>query len=281
MTLRLVLWDFDGTLADTGADVWASLAYAAGRCGGKLPEGFVCDDANLGMPMAEIFRRVEPFPGPGAFDRFDEDVRVHYRMINDYPRTRLYPGVLGLLGRVRRERIRSAIVTNKPRQALERLLEAKGWSSLFDGWITPDWPVNRLDGLAYGGCAGGSGTGTDGMDKTAMIARMIARFAATPAECVYVGDTWSDVAAAHANGVSCIAVTYGDGDTEALLARSPEHCVDDVGGVERALLGVDDGLSSYGLPDGMAAASGAQAAMAVETAAKTARTAMIERRTAA
>lgn len=276
MTLRLVLWDFDGTLADTGADVWASLAYAAGRCGGKLPEGFVCDDANLGMPMAEIFRRVEPFPGPGAFDRFDEDVRVHYRMINDYPRTRLYPGVLGLLGRLRRERIRSAIVTNKPRQALERLLEAKGWSSLFDGWITPDWPVSRLDGLAYGGCAGGSGTGTDGMDKTAMIARMIARFAATPAECVYVGDTWSDVDAAHANGVSCIAVTYGDGDTEALLARSPEHCVGDVGGVERALLGADDGL-----PDGMAAASGAQAAMAVETPAKTARAVMIERRTAA
>ena len=34
MKYKVILWDFDGTLANTGADVWDSLEYAAGKLDG-------------------------------------------------------------------------------------------------------------------------------------------------------------------------------------------------------------------------------------------------------
>lgn len=38
MEYRCLLWDFDGTLADTGSDVWNSLTYAARRAGGAIDD---------------------------------------------------------------------------------------------------------------------------------------------------------------------------------------------------------------------------------------------------
>ena len=40
MKYKVILWDFDGTLANTGADVWDSLEYAAGKLGGSMDEKF-------------------------------------------------------------------------------------------------------------------------------------------------------------------------------------------------------------------------------------------------
>ena len=48
MKYKVILWDFDGTLANTGADVWDSLEYAAGKLGGSMDEKFKSCDSNLG-----------------------------------------------------------------------------------------------------------------------------------------------------------------------------------------------------------------------------------------
>lgn len=220
MRYRMVIWDFDGTLADTSRDVWESLMWAAERCGAALPEDFMSDDANLGKSVHDIFRHLIPFPGERLFPAYGEDVRVHYRALNDFPSTSLYPGMLQLLGTLRRNRIRNVIVTNKPRQALERLLIAKGWVNLFDDWITPDWWGDR-----------------DPMSKATMFARVIERYGMSVNECVTVGDTWGDAAAARSVGIDCIAVTYGDGDAALMAAQSPEYMVDDVESVANVLLG--------------------------------------------
>lgn len=57
MEYRCLLWDFDGTLADTGSDVWNSLTYAARRAGGAIDDLYMRDDANLADPMDEIAAR--------------------------------------------------------------------------------------------------------------------------------------------------------------------------------------------------------------------------------
>ena len=40
MKYDIVLWDFDGTLANTGQDVWGSLEYAARVLGGEIRKQF-------------------------------------------------------------------------------------------------------------------------------------------------------------------------------------------------------------------------------------------------
>ena len=72
MEYRCLLWDFDGTLADTGSDVWNSLTYAARRAGGAIDDLYMRDDANLADPMDEIMRHVIPYPGEAYLETFDE-----------------------------------------------------------------------------------------------------------------------------------------------------------------------------------------------------------------
>ncbi|OZG61941.1 haloacid dehalogenase [Bifidobacterium lemurum] len=212
MAYRLVLWDFDGTLADTGADVWRSLAWAARSCGGALPDSFMADDRNLGLSVAEIHRRIEPYPGDGSLDRYDRLVTTHYRGITDYPSTALYPGIEALLRDLHGLGVVNHIVTHKPRQALERILAIKGWTGLFEGWD----------------CADQYDDGSPSLLKTLMVRSVMERRGADPADTVMVGDTFGDIVAARANGIDSIAVTYGDGDAELLRDSRPTHCVDGV-----------------------------------------------------
>ena len=109
MEYRCLLWDFDGTLADTGSDVWNSLTYAARRAGGAIDDLYMRDDANLADPMDEIMRHVIPYPGEAYLETFDEDVRVHYRTLNDFSRTRLYPGIQSMLNELKEHGVRNII----------------------------------------------------------------------------------------------------------------------------------------------------------------------------
>ena len=80
------------------------------------------DDANLADPMDEIMRHVIPYPGEAYLETFDEDVRVHYRTLNDFSRTRLYPGIQSMLNELKGHSVRNIIVPNKPEGALRRIL---------------------------------------------------------------------------------------------------------------------------------------------------------------
>lgn len=215
----VVLWDFDGTLADTSRDVWGSLHYAARRRGASFPAGFDEDDENLGLPMEAIYGSLRPSPDPCDLALFERDVRVHYRCLSMHPETRLYPGMRELLEELRRRGARGRIVTNKPRGALERILSRKGWARLFDGWISSDSGVDQE------------------LSKAQMIERAMRAEDASPSGCVMVGDSWGDVAGAQAMGVQSVAVTYGDGDVGKLLAAGPTYVAHDVGQLAEILLG--------------------------------------------
>lgn len=211
MKYDYVLWDFDGTLAYTGADVWGSLEYAAQECGGTIPLTYRKNDSNLGKSVQEIFHQVTPFPGEEKYKEYDDLVRIHYRTISEYPETCLYEGIRELLIWLREKGVVNSIITMKPEKALDRILDKKGWGSFFEECYSPD-----------------SFTGTE-KTKSELIRYVIER--RTDKNYVYIGDTWSDVRAAHDNGIPCIAVTYGDGDTAKLVGENPEYIADDVSGI--------------------------------------------------
>ena len=131
MKYRIRLWDFDGTLADTGRDVWNSIQYAAKKCGGEIDRDYMKNDSNLGKPLAEIFEKVMPYPGKQKFGQFEQLVRIHYREISMYEETYLYHGIAEILESAEVEDAADYVITMKPKSALERILETKGWSNLF------------------------------------------------------------------------------------------------------------------------------------------------------
>lgn len=203
-----ILWDFDGTLAYTGADVWGSLEYAALRLGGSIPFAYRNEDSNLGKSVWEIFCQIEPFPGKEKYEEYDELVRIHYRTFNEYEGTHFYDGIEELLDSLRMRGAVNSIITMKPCEALERILGKKGWEHFFYAHYSPD---SFPDGEKT---------------KSELIRHVLER--EKRGRFVYIGDTWSDVRAARENGIPCIAVTYGDGDTQRLLAERPEYLADSV-----------------------------------------------------
>ena len=114
MNYRLVLWDFDGTLADTSKDVWVSLRYAAARCNSTFAVSFEADDANLALAVSEIFLHLDPQPPFFLCERFERDVGDHYRCLNDFEHTNLYPGVEELIDSLRQLGVKQVVITNKP-----------------------------------------------------------------------------------------------------------------------------------------------------------------------
>lgn len=202
----VILWDFDGTLAYTGKDVWNSLEYAAAECGGAFPKAFVENDSNLGLSVMDIYRQLEPYPGEENFLRFDALVTRHYRELSDYNDTYLYPGIPETIHRISKNGLKQYIITMKPQEALERILMKKGWESLFDGWYSPD---------SFGG---------RDRTKSELISHVIAETGAE--KYIYLGDTWSDIAASGENHIDSIAITYGDGETKLLLEQKPTFVAD-------------------------------------------------------
>ncbi|WP_290758291.1 HAD family hydrolase [Anaerostipes sp.] len=213
----MILWDFDGTLADTRRDVWGSLEYAAEKCGGTLPEEFKSDDSNLGKTVKDVFRQIQPAPNEEEYEVYEDLVRIHYRTICEYQNTYFYPGIRKFLLESKEAGVIHYIVTMKAEEALERLLDKKGWSELFSGWISPDSLPGRE------------------RTKSEMIAHVIQESGLENSDCVYIGDTWSDAAAAAENGIDCVGVTYGDGDTKQLCAFKPRYCADDVSEIAEIL----------------------------------------------
>lgn len=217
MGVRMVLWDFDGTLADSRRDVWRSLVYAAGREGGCFSDAFMGDQGNLSTSMENIFRHVNPYPGSDRLEDFIKTVNTHYRTMNKFSATSLYPGMKGLLGELRSRGISSVIVTLKPKIALERLLEDKGWEQMFTGWVTPD------------------SVSDEERSKADMVAGVLEGGHLTPQACLMIGDSQGDIQAARVNGIRSVAVTYGDGDVESLRRANPTYIAHSVSDLESIL----------------------------------------------
>lgn len=198
-----ILFDFDGTLADTREDVWAALDFAARQVGGGLPAFVRANPANLALPMRQLFAGLQPRPDESQFEIFTRQTARHYRSISTLPHTQLYPGIQALLQSLGQSGVPCYIVSLKEHSALARILALKGWGQYFTGHYSPD----SFTGKVY--------------TKSQLIGRLLGRINASAP--VYVGDSATDVLAARENNIPCIGVTYGDGNTRELLATQPNY----------------------------------------------------------
>jgi phosphoglycolate phosphatase len=201
-----VIFDFDGTLADTASDVWKSVEYAAKELGGHMDPEFTKVKSNLGAPMKEIFHAILPILPDSLFNQFKEEIKYHYRIVNEYPETVLYPGMEKLLCRLKIEKIPCYIVSAKPLKSLERILYMKNWHTLFTAWYSQEMKDNEVI-------------------SKAILVKQILENELHGCRTVYVGDTYTDVIAARECKIDCIAAAYGDGDDHKLLSEQPTHII--------------------------------------------------------
>ena len=191
--MKTVIFDLDGTLADTSGDLIA----AANRCFEEMGLGAVLDpvaDAstafggaramlNLGLTRvghADVAGEVEHWY-PKLVAYYGEKIDVH---------TTLYPGAMEAVQALRDGGYKVGICTNKPAGLAETLLTRLGVRSAFASLVGADTlPVRKPDPAPL---------------------REAARLAGgDPAQTVLIGDTVTDRETARALAVPCILVTFG------------------------------------------------------------------------
>lgn len=193
--MRTVIFDLDGTLADTSGDLIA----AANHCFQTLGEGqhlsFEDDQATAfrgGKAMLRLGFGRSGLKGdaleaaveggyPALLEFYGQNIDTH---------TVLYPGVVPALEQLARTGHRLGVCTNKPAGLAETLLARLNIRYHFGAMIGADTlPVRKPD--------------------PAPLFEAISQLGGTPARSVLVGDTITDALTGRAAGVPVILTTFG------------------------------------------------------------------------
>ncbi len=201
-----VLFDFDGTIADTGKGIFECLDYA-------------CE--SLGKPkLTEEKRRM--FIGPPLFDSFTslvgcnpeeaEFAIMKYR--EQYNRGSMlhlefYEGIIDLFDELKNVGIKTAVCSSKPAPFVIKILEHYG----------------LREKVSCISCPGKDGAK---MSKEEMINGAVKELAVNKEDTLMVGDRKYDIEGAAAAGVKSAGVTYGYGTAEELIAAGADYIADDI-----------------------------------------------------
>ena len=208
----VVLFDLDGTLADTIPLIVASYQHAFRTV---LAEEVEEDRARawIGRPLLPALLEERPEHGH-ELDR----VYREWNLANTSRLIQRYAGVPEMLEALTSAGVRCAVATSKRRETARMALEGVGIADLVE-------VVASLEDT------------TRHKPDPDPLLHAAAALGAAPAECVYVGDAVVDVLAARAAGMAAVAVTWGAGDRAALEATHPDAVLDTVGELTAYLLG--------------------------------------------
>ncbi len=218
--MKTVIFDLDGTLADTSADLIA----AANACFRALGHGDMLDPArdvttafHGGRAMLRLgFSRLGPVD-EAAIDRAFPKLLAAYEADIDR-HTVLYPGCVAAIERLRATGHAVGICTNKPEGLAEVLLTRLGVRDLFGSLVGADTlPTRKPDPAPY--------------------VAAVERAGGVVARSVLIGDTETDRATARAAGVPSVLVSFGP-EGRAVAALHPEALLDHYDDLDRVVAGL-------------------------------------------
>ncbi len=208
--MKTVIFDLDGTLADTSGDLIA----AANTVFRSLGHGDVLDReldaltafhggrAMLGLGVARLGLEVSTAQMERMFvdfvDAYTVDIHVH---------TTLYPGVVEAVTELGERGYAQGICTNKPGRQAELLMQSLGMRDRFASLVAADTlPVRKPDPAPY--------------------VEAVVRAGGDPAQSLLIGDTETDVKTARAVGVPVVLVGFGP-EGEGIARLGPDAMLND------------------------------------------------------
>lgn len=188
MKYRLAVFDMDGTILNTLGDISASVNFALRA--EHMPERTMAEIRSFaGNGVRRLIELSVPSDASQeACERVYNAFAEHYRL-HCADATAPYSGIVDLLSRLRAKGMHTAVVSNKPDDAVKALC-ARYFNGLFDE--------------AVGVCAG-----VRPKPCPDAVCGVLDELHIERAEAVYIGDTEVDAATAENAGLDFIAVDWG------------------------------------------------------------------------
>lgn len=191
--IRAVLFDFDGTLADSSEGIFHTALYSVRELG--ITKEYSDEDLRrfVGPPLHDCFRTAFGMEDP---ELIESAVAIYRREYDSrgYRMMHLYPGMVELIKHLKADGIKVGVATFKGEQLVKFCLENLGVLSLFDSVHGSDMQENRTKGD--------------------IIRLVLDDFSLSGNDVLMIGDTINDLKGAKEAGVQFLGVTYGFGFTD-------------------------------------------------------------------
>ncbi len=213
-SMQLLIFDLDGTLVDSEADLAASV-NAARVATGRPPLSTALIASYIGQGVNVLMRRALGEEAPQA--EVDQAVKLFLEYYRDHmlDNTAPYPGVLEALDALRGRTM--AVLTNKPVRFSRHLLKGLGLAERF---IT-----------VYGG-----NSFEQKKPDPVGVFKLLEETGAAPRATLIVGDSETDILTGRNAGIWTCGVTYGLG-SPTLNGTKPDLLLDDLRELPRLLAG--------------------------------------------
>lgn len=204
---KLVIFDLDGTLLNTIADLAASTNHALSAL------GYPTHDAKayhmmVGNGINKLFERALP-----EGEKTQENVMrvraefIPYYNLHNADESRPYPGIPELLDALQHKGVKLAVASNKYQQATQKLI------------------AHYFPGIGFAAVFG-QREGINVKPDPAVVNDILALTGTAREDTLYVGDSGVDMQTARNAGVEACGVTWGFRPRAELEAFGPAHIVD-------------------------------------------------------
>jgi phosphoglycolate phosphatase len=200
-----IIFDLDGTLLDTLADLTDAVNYALTSM--DMPGQTM---ANIRQYVGNGIENLVSLVVPSGCDeakralvlqRFQVYYQLHCR-----DKTKPYPGIIDLLKRLKSDGYALAIVSNKPDFAVKELNQI-----FFKDYVS----------VALGECAQ-----IARKPQPDMVLAALSELGVAPARAIYVGDSEVDLLTAKNASLPCLSVLWGFRDKTILVSNGAKQLVD-------------------------------------------------------
>ena len=209
--IRAVLYDFDGTLADSTELIMQCYRHTMRTHRGLCPpdEEWL---SGFGRPLESQMVRFAR--DPAEVEAMLDTYRIYQEELTD-ALMRPFPGAVETVAELERRGYRLAIVTSRRRRATLRGMELCGLVSHFDVIVTPE-------------------DVTEAKPHPEPVLFALEKLGVAPGEALFVGDSPHDVAAGRAAGTRTAAALWGPFPRAALEMARPDALLNE----QRDVLGL-------------------------------------------
>ena len=201
-----VIFDFDGTVTDTGEGILKSLQYSFEQMGKEVPD---LSDLKkfIGPPIHYSYVNFYGID-ESEVEQYIKKYRERYKKIGIYE-CFVYDGMLETLKTLRENGVKLGIASSKPIKLVYDVMEYLRLTEYFDAVVGTQFDDSNHPG------------------KTDLVLQSMAKLGDKDKKrTLMVGDRFFDIDGAAGAGVDSVGVTYGYGSREEFMEHNATYIVD-------------------------------------------------------